>query len=161
MWQCLHSSAVLFPIPIPMAPYKSQSPSSRIMQRYKSKIAIWKVVCNMIASLNALDRGRSRLITSSRIFEKGSSIEQSAWGSIHRRLFDEAKSFQMARRSYTCLSGVQALKEVLKSAASEGYSYRHKVGPHATLSPYAIDEPKSEHYVDMLQALDVEESSFL
>jgi hypothetical protein len=40
------------------------------------------------------------------------------------------------------------------------YSHRNVSGPHVVLSPMAIDEPNTNQYVDMLAALDYEESCF-
>ena len=148
----------LFPVPLIPRPNRGASQSSRIKQRYKMKCELRDLANEYVSTMRAMYSGGCRRAQCCRRRGEGSEELQAAHKQVHAVALREAQRLAQARRS-ECLTGAQAVRELVGKPAENPYGSRVRV-PQVPLKAAALDEPTEERSVNMLQALGEEEAAF-
>lgn len=151
----------LLPLPYPSRPVKSSSKSSRLRQRHKRKLQVWKVACGMVRAMNGLHLGRvddmltSPTLVADRQMKATDARQLALW-----RVLQQASVLARERRGL-CLTGAQSAAPILLKTPMDDNGYLRTGGiPQVSMLADRIVEPKNEHCIDMLTALPEEDSVF-
>lgn len=136
-------------IPPIARPLPSQSISSRIRERYKSKLAVWDLTSRTLSALSRLSTGRLNLEKQNRDPNDGSADMIAAWEQVHSFLLKEA-SLLDRQRQYASMTGAQTLHALLKRGTTDSYvrDPRGKIR-QVPLLVDAIVEPVNDDFVDL------------
>ena len=157
------------PLPAP-DPWKHEwRKSARWRQRKKDQRQIHSIWCSLVAVINGLDSGdayASQTVSQGK-FDDNKFIARAQQVAL-KELLKDATFFAQVRRGHAlsgdrCLArrGQVATAELIKNGLMEnGYVKMCKQIPMVPLLAKALDEPDSNKSVDMLLALDAEESQF-
>ena len=105
-------------------------------------------------ALNRLYTGRLGRETRGCNASTASADMVAAWAQVHDFLFKEAALLNRERR-YASMTGAKALDTLIKRGSNDRYSRDHSGNiTQVPLQASAIDEPKVDTYVDLLDALD-------
>ncbi len=151
----------LLPLPYPSRPVKPCSKSSRLRQRHKRKLQVWKVACGMVRAMNGLHRGRvddvltSPTSVADRQMKATDARQLAVW-----RVLQQASVLARERRGL-CLTGAQSAASILLKTPMDDNGYLKMSGiSQVSMLADRIVEPKGENCIDMLTALPEEDSLF-
>ena len=149
-----------FPIPPLEPPKRPQSDSSRLRQRWGQKRSVWHLALNYITSINLLHGGVCTGPTPRRSMTGASPRMRAAWTRVHCCALREASRLCRARRGCD-LTGAESMALLTRRDTVLPYGCRRRtVVPQVPLSALAVDEPKDDFIVDMLDALDDAEARY-
>lgn len=148
---------VLFPLPLPARPMKSQSGSARLRRRFEKRLSVWKVVVKIIRALNQLDAGDLKDTHNAAAVPVPMMVaeaRQKIAGSLSR----EAAEFVQSRRALPTGDYSDynvALHGLMKnSRLQDGYCF-----VPSPLRALNIAEPPADHPgLDLLEALPPQEA---
>ena len=164
----------MFPLPQPKRPVKPKSKSARLRNRFSRRLQVWRVAAALVATVNGLDSGgspcKNKRAGQTRVHHRFSTDSNIAGAQqlTLANFLSEAAAFVRCRRSFSSrvtggLSGEAcSTSKLLKHASKEGGYVRMKT-EHVNQVPLiadAIDEPKTNHVVDMLEALPGDDSFY-
>ena len=177
-WAKVHCShprgQSMFPLPQPKRPVKPGSKSARLRNRFSKRLQVWRVAAALVATVNGLDSGgspcKSKRADQTLVHHRFSTDTNIAGAQqlTLANFLTEAAAFVRCRRlSSSRVTGGLSQKAcptslLLKHASSEGGYVRLKT-EHVNQVPLiaeAIDEPKTNHHVNMLDALPPDDSFF-
>ena len=156
--------SLLLPAPLPPRPrFAERSSSSRIRQRRRRALGVWRSAAKVVAILNSMDSGRAesttKLLATFPEAPEGAKLSL-AHRQLHRRAMTESARLERWRGSSGCI-GVQAAARVARSSPHEIYGAKR--GPaerRVTLLADMLDEPDDDRVVEMLEALGPEDSAY-
>ena len=153
---------VLFPLPLPARPVKSQSGSARLRRRFEKRLSVWKVVVKIIRGLNRLDAGDLKDTYNAAAVPVPMMVAE-ARQKIVGSLLREAAKFVQSRRAvptgdYSDFN--VALHGLMKnSRLQDGYCFLPSGPAQVPLRALSIAEPPADHPgLDMLEALPPQEA---
>ena len=135
---------------------KPVSLSSRLRQRFKRKLQVWRLANDLISLVNSLDVG---CMTKAQNYISNEHVStdrvRAAQSDAVSRFLAEARDFARVRRQFEVGTGAQsATLQIVKAACeAEGYARISRAHAQVPLIAEAIAEPKSEAVVNMLEAL--------
>ena len=147
----------VFPLPPPLMPVKPKSRGSRSKARFRRRLWVWHRALSLLSVMNSLACGHLRTQTSRRPILSFSCEAQAAIRSTHQWVLKEASASVRKRRDFD-LTGAQAVLHLLGDRSDDVYSRPANESPFTLLRAADIDEPGDERCVNMLEALDPEES---
>ena len=167
----LDSPGFLFPCPGIPKPQPSSSRSPKLRQRHKRRVAVWRLACDFLHSLVALDSGLSVTKTSQRLtrpssYGPNSLVLTAAQMRMHSLCLREATRLETARRTDISergceLTGDQCTSLLLKIHADSRYgALRGSDVPQVSLQSDLLDEPPDDQVVRMLDVMSPEEAHF-
>ena len=167
-WVERHGDSVrLTPLPFPPKPVHRKHSSANWRLRKKEQLRIYRVAVSMVSLINGLDEGRvfsSQAVPAFDVLPEVRAAQELAL----KEIMNNATLFVRARREET-LSGdhgapsehqPMTAKLIKQSMNTEGYVRAGRSVPQVSLIAEAIDEPTSEHHIDMLLGLTAEEAAF-
>jgi hypothetical protein len=149
------------PLPLPSCPKRPASQSHTLRTRFKHRMQVWKIACNMILVINGLECGnaisqQNKNMPRYALDEKIRHAQELAVADI---LADAAKHAR-ARRDH--LSGAHTAAAALVRAVdvSDYHIKMKKTPPQVSLIADAVAEPSTPDCINMLVALPLEEAEY-
>ncbi len=155
-----HDLWPLLPLPLPEQITWKRLKSCRLRQRQKRRLQIYRMLCGVVHTINALAHGRVALLTTPDA-EVGCRMKATAARSLAlKHLRDKVVEVARARRGLGLTGVREATATLLKSPPdADGYVRAQKVKQIPMIADRMV-EPTCESSIDMLQVLPKEDSIY-